>query len=163
MKSASEILKMLVNELLVHIESGGRIEKNQGFYNQALGDTSFLLAGLLEVLLKENLREWDSETNWLDDTLITSVRLLENKLILAGVVIWGTQGTTEQWVDPFSFEMYPLLDGDRKRHFKFSFCNDKKSAITYHDYMAKPSLKENEENISWTYTLDSDKLDLSEK
>lgn len=158
MKTADEILKMLIGELFVHLDSDFSVKKEGIFYNRALGDSSFLLAGLLQLLLRENVPQWDSKSRWLDDSLITHVRLNENKLVLGGVMIWGKRDTTEQWVDLFSFETEPLSKEARSPRFTFSFCDAQGSERKYEDYRGDSLIVSNYEDVSWKYVLESEKL-----
>ncbi len=146
---------MLVDELLVHIGPVVQDGEQRTFYNAVLGDSSFLLAGLLGVLLKKKVREWDSETRWMDDSLITAVRLFGKKLTLDGVMIWGKIGTTEEWVDRFSFEIEPLFDRLATQRLRFSFCDENTSEVTYEEYKGGGVLQDSNENISWRYTIES--------
>ncbi|WP_326982724.1 hypothetical protein VUJ46_21630 [Chryseobacterium sp. MYb264] len=73
------------------------------YYNESLGDTSFLLAGLLYSLTKEDSNI--DKTIWIDDSLITKVNRVDNIILIEGIMIWGKNNTTEQWVDPFKFKM----------------------------------------------------------
>lgn len=109
--------------------------------------------------LKNNISEWDWEAKWLDDSLITQVRLCGNRLILRGVMIWGRPGTTEQWVDPFAFEIEPFFNGTATRHFTFSFCENAESEVTYEEYKNKPTFEGNEKGMMWKYIINSQKLE----
>lgn len=103
MKSRDEILEMLVSEVYSHIDNINN-DLILDYYNNVLGDTSFLLAGLLELLLEENFDNWNS-TRWLDDSLLTKIKLDNHKLSIWGVMIWGIEDSTEQWTEPFYFEL----------------------------------------------------------
>ena len=41
----------------------------------------------------------------MDDSLLREFELKANTVIISGVMIWGIDGTTEQWTDPFHFEL----------------------------------------------------------
>lgn len=100
MKSLEEIKLMLARELETHVSQG--LSQEQGYYNKSLGDVSFLVASVLGYELKKN--NWDKE-KWVDDSLITKVENHSDEYKLWGYVIWGREGTTEQWVSPFFFGM----------------------------------------------------------
>lgn len=88
------------------------------YYNEMLGDTSFILAGLLESHLNGEFDDWDKE-KWMDDCLITNAEIDEGELSLSGVMIWGIESVTAQWTAPFFFKIE--LDEDRKDYFKYAF------------------------------------------
>lgn len=103
MKSIEEIQLMLVNELWSYLDKIKYLKIEGDYYNSTLGDTSFLLSGLLGALLK--LRGDWGLSKWLDDSLLVDVKLNKSKLSIWGVMIWGVESTTEQWTDPFYFEV----------------------------------------------------------
>lgn len=133
MKSIKRILTMLVYELVKDLERIKSIDKELVYYNEILGDTSFLLAGLLELLLKKNFGEWDS-SKWIDDSLITSVAMQNEKMNIEGIMIWGRENTTEQWTDPFSFEIELLMDEVSFKRFTFLFCDLNNHEISYEKF-----------------------------
>ncbi|MCS3533014.1 hypothetical protein [Chryseobacterium sp. JUb7] len=101
MKSTNEIAEILLEELQDKINKINL--KDTIYYNEFLGDTSFLLAGLLYSLIKEDSNI--DNTIWIDDSLITKVNRFDNIILIEGIMIWGKDNTTEQWVDPFKFNM----------------------------------------------------------
>lgn len=101
MKSTNEIAEILLEELQDNINKINL--KDTIYYNEFLGDTSFLLAGLLYSLIKEDSNI--DNTIWIDDSLITKVNRFDNIILIEGIMIWGKDNTTEQWVDPFKFNM----------------------------------------------------------
>lgn len=132
MKSVDEIEVMLVNELWNNFDTIKSLKQEVDYYNDMLGDTSFLLAGLLGALLKFE-DKWDSK-KWLDDSLLTNIRLNKNKLSICGVMIWGLENTTKQWTDPFSFKVDL---GDTKSEFNeytFMFGDLNKREISYEEF-----------------------------
>lgn len=153
MKSTKEILGMLVHELINHLDKIKSINPTSVYYNETLGDTSFLLAGLLESLLKENFSEWDKR-KWIDDSFITNVIIQSHKLIIEGVMIWGKMDTTEQWTEPFSFEIELLKDKTSFKEFTFVFGDLNNSEITYEEF------RNNRDywfasNRNWKYIINS--------
>jgi len=133
MKTIEEILEMLVHELINHLYKIKSINSMSTYHNEVLGDTSVLLAGLLGLLLKKNYNEWDRE-KWMDDSLITKINMQNNKLKIEGIMIWGKVNTTEQWTDPFSFEIELLKDKGCFKEFNFLFCDLERPEITYEDF-----------------------------
>jgi len=137
MKSIDEIQKMLVSELWKSLERIRSINLNLDFYNKILGDTSFLLAGLLELLLKNKYHDWDSK-KWIDDSLITKVKLINYSLSIWGVMIWGITSETEQWTEPFYFEIE--LDPKKMNFSSYTllFCDVENPEITYENFKQRP-------------------------
>lgn len=134
MKSAEEIAAILNDEIIEHLDEIKTINKNLVYYNDRLGHTSFLLAGLLQSILEKTITEWD-KTRWIDDSLISNVDFNNNKLTLTGTMIWGKKNTTEQWTDPFSFETH-LLNHAKIKDFTFLFSYLDKHEITYEQFKA---------------------------
>src|SRR5690606_23939058 len=133
MKNIKEIFIMLVNELTDHIDEIKSITRTSLYFNEILGDTSFLLAGLLEALLKKNFDGWDNG-KWFDDCLISKVLLQNDKLEIYGVMIWGQNDTTEQWTEPFVFELELPNEAMNYRDFTFLFGDLDNAEITYEDF-----------------------------
>lgn len=155
MKSIRKILSMLVNELTKARERIKSIDKELVYYNESLGDTSFLLAGLLELLLKKNFGEWDSR-KWIDDSLITSISTQNEKMNIEGIMIWGRENTTEQWTDPFSFEIELFMDEVNLKRFTFLFCDLDIHEISYEEFKINREYWDNS-NRNWKYIINSDK------
>ncbi|WP_118976946.1 hypothetical protein [Taibaiella koreensis] len=118
MKSIEEIKSMLVKELLRRLPGIASNTKAPDYYNELLGDTSYLLTGLLGLNLREQFSDWPSQ-NWMDDSLITKVALQDKKMALWGEAIWGVMNDTEQWVDPLYFEME--LDESKSNYTSYTF------------------------------------------
>lgn len=146
---------MLVNELTKARERIKSIDKELVYYNESLGDTSFLLAGLLELLLKKNFGEWDSR-KWIDDSLITSISTQNEKMNIEGIMIWGRENTTEQWTDPFSFEIELFMDEVNLKRFTFLFCDLDIHEISYEEFKINREYWDNS-NRNWKYIINSDK------
>ncbi|SEK63699.1 hypothetical protein SAMN05421740_102296 [Parapedobacter koreensis] len=148
---------MLVHELNNHLDKIKSINPiSVYYYNEILGDTSFLIVGLLESLLKESCSEW-GEKKWIDDSLITNVIVQNNKLKIEGVIIWGKMDITEQWTDPFSFEIELLRDEISFKEFTFLFCDLDNPEITYEDF------RDNRDywvrtNRKWKYVINSNEV-----
>lgn len=149
MKSVEEIQVMLIDELWNHL---GEVKSNKSGsdYNEVLGETSFLLAGLLGALLK--LRDDWELRRWLDDSLLSGVKLNQNRLSIWGVMIWGLENTTEQWTDPFYFEVEL---GNTKSDFKeytFLLGDLNKPEVTYEEFsMNRNYWKQTERD--WKYVI----------
>lgn len=110
MKQLEEIKVIFNSELTKHLEVMSTLPKQSQYYNEFLGDVSVILAALIESSLRKNFVDWD-HTKWMDDSLITKLVLSNDKLNIAGVVIWGRENTTQQWTDPFRFEAEFREDG----------------------------------------------------
>jgi hypothetical protein len=103
MKHLEEIQEMLISELCDSLDNlSSSVELD--YYNELMGDTSFLLAGYLQRQLSENFQDWD-EKKWIDDSLLTKIKIDGNKLCIWGVMIWGVENLTEQWTEPFYFDV----------------------------------------------------------
>lgn len=153
MKTIKEIFIMLVDELTSHIDKIKSITRTPLYFNEILGDTSFLLAGLLGALLKKNFDEWD-DRKWFDDCFITKVLLQNDKLKFYGVMIWGKNDTTEQWTEPFIFELELPNEEVNYRDFNFLFGDLDNSEITYEDFRDNRDYWANN-NRNWKYIIKS--------
>lgn len=131
MKSANEISQMLSVELLNHINNINTIS-NSLYYNEVLGDTSFLLAGLLDILIKNDTQI--SQKIWIDDSLINNIELINKTVFIKGVMIWGKENTTEQWVDPFKFTSKFNHDSSNFINYSFFFKDLYTNEISYEEF-----------------------------
>lgn len=131
MKSGNEIAQMLLGELLKNINNINNFN-NSKYYNEILGDTSFLLAGLLHVMIKKE-PQIDQKV-WMDDSLITNIKLVNNIIFIDGIMIWGENGTTEQWVDPFNFNICLNNDFTDFIYYNFFFKDLYMSELLYDDF-----------------------------
>ena len=155
MKSIRKILTTLITELTKARERIKSIDEELVYYNEFLGDTSFLLAGLLELLLKINFDEWDSR-KWIDDSLITSISTQNEKMNIEGIMIWGREDMTEQWTDPFSFEIELSMDEVNFERFTFLFCDLDIHEIPYEEFKINREYWDNS-NRNWKYIINSNK------
>ena len=89
---------------------------------------SFLLAGVLELNLKADCENWDTD-KWIDDSLLTKVTVDKNKVSIWGVMIWGRLDTTEQWTDPFYFEI--VLNEIGFIEYTFLYGEEQSIEVTY--------------------------------
>ena len=128
MKSSKELQSMLLSEIcnnLIAIEK----ERELDCYNQILGDTSFLLSGILENEL-DSITSWNP-LNWIDDSLIHKVKIDEYKVRLWGVMIWGKNGTTKQWTDPFYSEFLIDCEDTTLQKLTILFGDEMLEEVTY--------------------------------
>lgn len=135
MISTRELQSMLLSEIcnsLSAIKEG----RNLACYNEMLGDTSFLLSGILENELEGNSR-WGF---WLDDSLIHKIKIEGQKIRLWGVMIWGKDGTTKQWTDPFYCEF--LIDCERASLQKMVmlFGDERREEVIYEEFAENRTL-----------------------
>jgi len=152
-KSIEEILTMLVHELEKYGHKIDRNSRKNEYYNEQLGDTSFLLAGLLELLLKENITEWDKE-KWIDDSLITKIEINNDKLTIEGIMIWGIENTTEQWTDPFCFEIESFISKIDFKKITFLFGDWDYPEVSYEEFKKHRNFwGANDRN--WKYIINS--------
>ncbi|MEM6737678.1 MAG: hypothetical protein AAF620_16565, partial [Bacteroidota bacterium] len=155
---AKEIQLMLVDELWNCLNSIKSMKSKLDYYNEMLGDTSFLLAGLLGMLLK--LRgDWDLK-KWLDDSLIIGVKLNKSKLSIWGVMIWGMENTTEQWTDPFYFEIELGNEQPDFNEYTFMISDLDNPEIPYEEFrMNRNYWGQTERN--WKYVINQKVNDVS--
>lgn len=155
MKSIKEIITMLATEIAEHSDNIKSMNIKPIYYNEILGDTSFLLASLLESLLVRNFNDWDKK-NWIDDSLITHAQIQDSKLSLEGIIIWGKENTTEQWTNPFALEMEFLKDKMSLKRFTFWFCDLDNHEIPYEEFN---KLRDywNNGTKNWKYIINIDK------
>jgi hypothetical protein len=132
MKSIEEIQTMLVSELSNSVSRVKSMSSNLEYYNEILGDTSFLLAGLLDSLLKLK-DDWDSK-KWIDDSLLMKVNLNQNRFSIWGVMIGGVENVTDQWTDPFYFEIELNKAKSDFNEYTFLFSDLYKSEISYEEF-----------------------------
>lgn len=154
MKSRDEIQEMLVAELCINATT---VSSNHplDYYNDKFGDSSFLLAALLQQLLAEKFDDWDVH-KWIDDSLLTKVNFADGKMSIWGVVIWGIEDVTEQWTDPFYFEIQLTQDFSDYEQYTFLFADLNNPEITYEYF------KENRDYWDRGYNL-NDKWNLANR
>lgn len=152
MKSVSveEIQAMLIDELRSYLSQIKFIDSRLTYYNEVLGDTSFLLACLLGALLKLR-NDWDSN-KWVDDALLTEVKLSQYNLSIWGVMIWGIEDTTQQWTAPFCFEIELSENEEGFNEYTFLFCDGSKPAISYEEFNLQRNYWNSHER-DWKYIL----------
>ncbi|WP_271782406.1 hypothetical protein [Aquimarina algiphila] len=150
MKRLEEIELMLISEFKSNLDKIKILKPTSKYYNEILGDTSFLLAGLLNFLLNSD-EDWNPN-KWIDDSLLTKVKLDENKLSIQGVMIWGLENITEQWTDPFYFEIKLNQDKPNFDEYTFLYCDLNRSEISYEDFNINPNYWKTKE-IEWRYII----------
>ena len=141
---------MLIDELWNCLDKVKSIKSKLDYYNEVLGDTSFLLAGLLGALLR--LRDdWDMR-RWIDDSLLIGVRLNQNSLSIWGVMIWGMENTTKQWTDSFYFEVE--LDDTKSsfNEYTFLFGDLNKPETSYEEFRTDCNFEMPPEK-NWKYEI----------
>jgi len=130
MKSLEEIQEMLVSEIHDKLDKIRITDASTtDYYNEQMGNVSFLLAGLLGRFLSKT-ESWSPE-KWIDDSLLTKVQLLNNKLSIWGIMIWGTTEDSEQWTEPFYFEIDLLTSTP---HYTILFADLKQPELSYEDF-----------------------------
>ncbi len=131
MKSSRELQSMLVSEIcnnyLVIKE-----RRVLDCYNEIMGDSSFLLSGILEREL-ENDVNWNPG-NWIDDSLIHKVNVEGCKIEVWGVMIWGKDGTNKQWTEPFYCEFTIDCKSIKLRELTILFGDESIDEITYEEF-----------------------------
>lgn len=99
-----------------------------GYYNEQLSDISSVLAALLGIKLHEKNVSW-IDINWLDDCLIVNVDKRNEICSFEGVMIYGKEITSEQWVSPFQFKT-----NLENRQYSFLFGYNLHDEVSYHSY-----------------------------
>ena len=61
MKTIQEIEKMIITELNSYFNRNDGTTQKSNYYNEVLGDTSFLMAGLFQSLLKTENNNWKTD------------------------------------------------------------------------------------------------------
>ena len=151
MKSVKEIQVMLVSELWNCLSRIKSMKSTLGYYNENMGDTSFLLAGLLGSQLKLK-DDWDAK-KWIDDSLLMKINLNQNKLSILGVVIWGVEDVTDQWTDPFYFEIELEQTKPDFKEYTFLFSDLNKPEISYEEFRNNPNYWEPFNEREWKYVI----------
>ena len=155
MKKIQEIEEMIVSELNTYLERNEVIIPKLNYYNDLLGDTSFLLAGLLESLLKTKANHWNTDS-WIDDSLLTEITVSNNILSIKGIIIWGLEDTTSQWTEPFSFTIKLLQNKIISIDYTISFGDLDNPPITYEEFNKNRNYWDNNPK-NWNYVFKSDR------
>ncbi|WP_460473296.1 hypothetical protein [Emticicia fontis] len=147
-----------MNKTLKTIHSIEKSTYPDYYYNEIFGYTSSILAGILEQLLNESYN-WGTYTGkWMDDALIEDFNLYENKLSINGVMIWGIRHTTEQWVEPFYFDVTLRKNKNSKKVnmsiYNLYFGNTDNPAIPY-SYFTKKREYWQQDLRNWAYQFSS--------
>ena len=132
MRTLSELEQMLVNELVEYSRRKPTAITSQ-YYNEVMGDTSVLLTSILEEHLLGN-EEWDSK-KWLDDCLLSKVKIEDNKCHIWGVVIYGKENTLKQWTAPIYFEI-SFFNCSGYMEYLFLFDSENEPELLYEDFAA---------------------------
>lgn len=149
MKSAPEILNMLSSEFIRHSDASG-IDSDSGYMNHYLGDTSFLLAGLLQQLLRANFNEWN-RGGWVDDSLIRDFDYKNDRFSIKGDMIWA-KDAADQWVSVFEFELELLKDEVGVKDFVFYFVEQDHPEMNYDEYRNRRNFWSRPIN-NWKYVI----------
>lgn len=94
---------------------------------------SFILAGLLELLLISKFSDWD-KYRWIDDCLITKAKTNSNLLSIWGVLISGIKDDTEQFIKPFYFEIELNQNANYFNRYLFLFIDLNHPALSYQTF-----------------------------
>ncbi|AZA76486.1 hypothetical protein EG347_02580 [Chryseobacterium sp. G0186] len=129
MKSLPELEDLLLNEIQNNLNKE-RISENHYYYNEYTGYISVLLASILEKKLL-NDTDWSSN-RWIDDSLLTKLKLSDEKLSIWGAMIWGVKNSTEQWTEPFYFEF--KFRNEKINNYTFLFSDLNHDEITYEEF-----------------------------
>jgi hypothetical protein len=152
MKTIDEVQKMLESALNDNMAKIKDRPIGTQYYNSVLGDTSFILAGLLELHLRETSADWNTE-RWMDDSLISEVSLKDGELSLSGTMIWGIGSDTEQWTEPFNF-MILIKEGKVDiNNYIFLFGDLDRLEVAYGNFRNNRDIWQCQDR-NWRYTID---------
>lgn len=131
MKSLAELQDLLLDEIQNNLNKEV-VSENHDYYNEYTGYISVLLASILEKrLLKDT--DWNSN-RWIDDSLLTKLKLSNGKLSVWGIMIWGIKNSNKQWTDPFYFEIKFKIENEKFNHYTFLFGDLDNHEISYEDF-----------------------------
>ncbi|RNA62005.1 hypothetical protein D1631_08680 [Chryseobacterium nematophagum] len=118
MKSLEELQDLLLDEIQNNLNKKV-VSESHDYYNEYTGYISVLLASILEKrLLKDT--DWNSN-RWIDDSLLTKLKLSNSKLSIWGIMIWGVKNLNKQWTDPFYFEIEFKIENEKFDNYTFLF------------------------------------------
>ncbi len=151
MRQLTNIQDALIKVLYKHLDNIRSITEKgrERYYNDLLGNTSAILAALLDILL--NQEDDHDSTVWFDDSLLTSVKLAQNTVSISGIMIFGRTGTTEQWTGPFLFKI-ELKGDDDFSEYVFFFDDLRKREISYEKFRMNTNYWDDTE-IDWRYII----------
>ncbi|RFS16846.1 hypothetical protein [Emticicia sp. C21] len=155
MKTTHELKKILSSELNETLKTLHSLKKStypDYYYNAIFGDASFILAGILEQLLNESYHWGTKSGKWMDDALIEDFHLYEERLSINGVMIWGKGDTTEQWVEPFYFDVELNKNEVNMEGYNLYFGNTDNPAIPY-TYFSNNREYWQQDLRNWEYQL----------
>ena len=160
MKSIEELEDKLVSELYDSLDSIRANSQETGYYNKWMGRTSAFLAALLDSLMSAQTAEWRISGKWIDDSLLTDVERDGDHLAIEGIMIWGKGGTTEQWTEPFYFEIELDLHEKGYNEYIFLFGDQDKSEVDY-DYFSLHRHIWDGDQRRWKYFINSSEDNLA--
>ena len=138
-------LRLELNNYLANHEVKAPADR---YYNSIMGNTSFLIAGLLASHLQEDQAEWPKE-RWIDDCLLSEVRLTSNMLTIYGVVIWGL-GNDSHWTEPFEFQIPRHHAEVDERKYTIWFGDLHNPPVIYEDFSKYRSIWDVKDR-EWTF------------
>ncbi len=152
MKSLEEIELLLEANLNHYLPIISSIPQQTRYYNQYLDMTSAILVRLLDLHLREDKEEW-APGKLMDDALLTDIILTDTSLSIEGIAIWGVGGgITEQWTEPFLFEVAIHNNKVDFTSYSFLFGDDGKPAVPYSYFSNHRHIWEKTERY-WRYKI----------
>lgn len=146
MKTIVELEEMLKKEISTNIFSTP-LSVNYVYLNKFLGDSSFIIARVMELYLKDN-EYFKNNKIWFDDTLIIRIEKEDQVVSLWGVLIFGIEDITEQFTNPFRFNINLL-----STTCTFSYGDASQKAISYEDFLSNRSAW-NPSKRNWEFIFD---------
>ncbi|WP_297334546.1 hypothetical protein [Flavobacterium sp.] len=130
MKPLLELEKMLLDEIKF-FKKGKHDFLLSKYYNEVTGDMSTILTYMLSKHL--SLRDdWDG--SWLDDSLLTKIIVSEHKFCIWGILITGRENTTEQWTNPFYFEITTTDEYKNFVEYTFLLGDENSEEVSYTEF-----------------------------
>ena len=146
MKTLQELESILINE--ISKISDLKIERCD-YYNHLFADSSIVLCSILEEYLLER-EDWEEE-KWLDDSLLTKLEVNQREVKIWGVMIWGRVDVSQQWTDPFFFNL--RFRGNEKVNFEYTYLFGESDSpeVTYEEFNSRRGIwdKEHYSSDEW--------------
>lgn len=130
-RSIVELEKILLDE--INSFEKDEINSHQGkYYNEITGNMSTVLTYMLSKL---NLVREDWDDCWLDDSLITKIVKLKERLRIWGILITGRENTNQQWTNPIYFEIRNTDEYKNFTEYTFLLGDKNSEELTYTDFI----------------------------
>lgn len=133
MKSIEELQGKIVEDIKDNLDIIKTAKKTSAYYNNLFGRCSYILAGILEQFMDAKYDDWDKEI-WFDDSLISDFNLENDNISFGGVMIWGKLNISDQWVDPFYFNIQLNDNEIGFNNYSILFADLNSPSISYENF-----------------------------